>query len=74
MKKLFCSKISHNPYKEEMITEIIERVFQIDGYFTLYELLESGVDWSSTFLNTIEKMKHVDPDPSNVRCVFFFDN
>jgi hypothetical protein len=32
MKKLFCSKISHNPYKEEMITEIIERVFQIDGY------------------------------------------
>ncbi len=44
------------------------------SYFTLDELLESGVDWSSTFLNTIEKMKHVDPDPSNVRCVFFFDN
>lgn len=32
MAKLFCSKISHNPYKEEMVTEIPERVFEIDGY------------------------------------------
>lgn len=32
MAKLFCSKVSHNPYKEEMITEITEKVFQIDGY------------------------------------------
>jgi len=45
--------------------------------FTLNELLDSGIDWSefsNDFLNTIEKMKKVDPDPSKVRCVFFFDN
>lgn len=46
------------------------------SYFTLDELLNSGVDWTlfSNFASTIEKMKKVDPDPSNVRCVFFFDN
>jgi hypothetical protein len=44
------------------------------SYFTLCELLDSGVDWGANFLSTIEKMKRIDPDPSNVRCVFFFDN
>ena len=45
------------------------------SYFTLDELLDSGVDWNEfNFTDTIEKMGKVDPDPSNVRCVFFFDN
>jgi hypothetical protein len=49
------------------------------SYFTLEELLE--VDWCqydeymvSKFLETIEKMKGIDDDPSKVRCCFFFDN
>lgn len=49
------------------------------SYFTLEELLE--VDWTkydeymvSKFLETIEKMKEIDDDPSKVRCCFFFDN
>jgi hypothetical protein len=46
------------------------------SYFTLSELLE--VDWekydAEYFTETIEKMKLIDPDPDNVRCVFFFDN
>lgn len=40
MAKLFCSKISHNPYKEEMITEIPEKVFEIDGYQVADRMLE----------------------------------
>jgi len=57
-------------------------VDQMDGdghshsYFTLSELLE--VDWkkydAEYFTEIIEKMKKIDPDPDNVRCVFFFDN
>ncbi len=49
------------------------------SYFTLEELLQ--VDWSkykeyyvSEFLETIEDMKEIDEDTSNVRCCFFFDN
>ena len=38
--KLYCSKLSHNPYKEEMITEIREKVFEIDGYQVGGRLLE----------------------------------
>lgn len=26
------------------------------------------------FMDTIERMKSIDNDPSKVRCVFFFDN
>lgn len=40
MAKLFCSKVSHNPYKEEMLTEITEKVFQVDGYSVGDRLLE----------------------------------
>jgi hypothetical protein len=40
MSKLYCSRISHNPYKEDMTTEITERVFQIDGYQIADRLLE----------------------------------
>lgn len=40
MAKLFCSKVSHNPYKEEMVTEITEKVFEIDGYQIAERLLE----------------------------------
>ena len=29
MPKLFCCKVSHNPYKEEFVTEIPEKVFQM---------------------------------------------
>lgn len=45
------------------------------SYFTLEELLKT--DWSeisNSFIDTIENMKKLDPDPTNVRCVFFFDN
>jgi hypothetical protein len=47
------------------------------SYYTLDELLD--IDWSKykdfdSFLLTIEKMKNIDPDTKNVRCVFFFDN
>jgi len=52
-----------------------------ESYFTLEELLNVKWDeynshqgWLKEFMETIEKMKQVDPDPSNVRCVFFFDN
>lgn len=47
------------------------------SYFTLDELLNSGVNWedfSKDFVNTIEKMKMIDSDTSKIRCVFFFDN
>jgi hypothetical protein len=40
MAKLFCAKVSHNPYKEEMITEIPERAILIDGYEVGERLLE----------------------------------
>lgn len=40
MRKLLCSKVSHNPYSEEMITEITEKVFEIDGYQVAERLLE----------------------------------
>ena len=40
MPKLFCCKVSHNPYKEEFVTEIPEKVFQIDGYEVADRLLE----------------------------------
>ena len=47
------------------------------SYFTLYELM--NYDWSKyeilgDFMETIEQMKSIDPDPKNVRCCFFFDN
>ena len=45
---LLCSKVSHNPYKEELITEIPERVFQIDGYQVAERLLE-GIPFSVYF-------------------------
>lgn len=52
-------------------------------YYTLEELL--NVDWGKynkgdyegyldDFLESIERMKLIDDDPSKVRCVFFFDN
>lgn len=54
-----------------------------ESYYTLRELLD--VDWDlyrrndqydhlDEFMETIEKMKKIDPDPEKVRCVFFFDN
>jgi hypothetical protein len=47
------------------------------SYFTLDELM--NYDWSKyemlgEFMETIETMKSIDPDPKNVRCCFFFDN
>jgi len=49
------------------------------SFFTLEELL--NVDWSEydseyidDFMETLEKMKKIDEDPSKVRCCFFFDN
>ncbi len=51
-----------------------------NSYYTLDELLAVDWDkintdgWIDEWLNTIENMKKIDPDPSKVRCVFFFDN
>lgn len=52
------------------------------SYFTLKELQD--VDWNgkykkylndiSAFMATMEKMAQIDPDPENVRCIFWFDN
>ena len=49
------------------------------SYYTLDELLQ--IDWSkyddlypNEFIESIEKMKLLDPDPKRVRCCFFFDN
>ena len=47
------------------------------SYFTLDELI--NFNWSKyemlgEFMETIETMKTIDPDPKNVRCCFFFDN
>lgn len=50
MAKLYCSKVSHNPYKEEMITEITEKVFEVDGYSIADRLLE-GVLFNVYFEN-----------------------
>lgn len=50
------------------------------SYFTLEELLNVNwdeykrEDWLDDFMDTIERMKLIDNDPSKVRCVFFFDN
>ena len=50
------------------------------SYITLQELLDVNWsdykkdDWLDDFMVTIENMKLVDPDPSKVRCCFFFDN
>jgi hypothetical protein len=48
--KLYCSKVSHNPYKEEMITEITEKVFELDGYQIEESLLE-GIPFTIYFNN-----------------------
>ena len=44
------------------------------SYFTLKELLEYDWDDFPNFKSTLDKMSELDPDPSNVRCCFFFDN
>jgi hypothetical protein len=53
--------------------------YHTPSFYGLHELL--NVDWSKyeeewleEFKGTIEKMKLVDSNPLNVRCVFFFDN
>ena len=51
-----------------------------ESYYTLQELLEvdwskyTKDDWLDDWMESIEKMKKIDPDPNKVRCVFFFDN
>lgn len=53
------------------------------SYFTLKELLDvdwskyqvgNRADWLDEFMDTINKMKEIDEDPTKVRCIFFFDN
>lgn len=53
------------------------------SYFTLDELLNvdwleyqegDKVGWLDEFMETIQTMKSIDPNPHNVRCCFFFDN
>lgn len=48
MTKLMCSKVTHNPYKEEFVTEIPERIFEIDGYQIDGRILE-GIKFEVTF-------------------------
>ena len=38
--KLMCCKVSQNPHREEMFTEIPEKVFEIDGYQVADTILE----------------------------------
>lgn len=38
--KLFVSRVQHNPYREDMVTEVPEKVFQIDGYSVADRMLE----------------------------------
>ncbi len=67
------------PYK--LISENWDGDGHSHSYFTLEELL--NVDWDKYntdeygvdgFLETIEKMKGINADPCDIRCVFFFDN
>lgn len=51
MAKLFCSRVSHNPFKEDMVTEIPEQVFEIDGYQIADRMLE-GVLFEVKFDDT----------------------
>jgi hypothetical protein len=30
--------------------------------------------WLDDFKQTLNELKEIDPNPENVRCVFFFDN
>lgn len=46
--KLYASKVTHNPYKEENVVEITERRFLIDGYSFGDRLLE-GVHFEIEF-------------------------
>jgi len=65
MAKLFCSRVTHNPYKEDMVTEITERVFIVDGYDVADRMLEGlpfcvhfdedGVVSNITFESTRDK-------------------
>ena len=48
--RLYCSKVSLNPHKEELITEITEKVFQVDGYEVAERLLE-GIKFDVYFDN-----------------------
>lgn len=58
--KLYCMKVSHNPYKEEFVTEILEKVFQIDGYSVAERLLE-GIPFDVYFSdNGITKIEIAD--------------
>lgn len=47
MAKLFCCKVSQNPHKEELLNEITERIFEIDGYH-VDEILE-GIPFTVYF-------------------------
>ena len=63
------------PYK--MLLKTWEGDYHSASYFTLEELLK--VDWDKYdyidgFSETIEKMKGINADPWDIRCVFFFDN
>lgn len=64
MRGLYCSRVSGNPYQEDMITEITEKVFQIDGYEVADRLLEGilfDVDFSNginVFISTPQTKKY----------------
>src|SRR5574343_1710582 len=48
MVKLYCSRVKHNPYREDMITEIPEKQFLVYGYDIADRLLED-LDFVVTF-------------------------
>ncbi len=46
--KLYCSRISHNPYIETDLTEITESIFIVDGHHLIDRLLD-GVEFFVEF-------------------------
>lgn len=70
MIKLFCAKVSHKPYKLEMVIEIPEKIFEIDGYEVAERLLE-GIPFNVYFDNNqITKVEISDKDDKD----YFEDN
>ena len=39
-----------------------------------FQTQDDEVGWLDEFMETIQTMRSIDPDPENVRCCFFFDN
>ena len=68
---------SHSYFTLKELLEVDWSKYQCIANYKDWDGVEKTVDrtgWMNDFLDAIEKMKQIDPDPENVRCVFFFDN